>query len=421
MNEIQESEIKCIKITYILHFVFYAIIIIFNIIIKFQILWIKNIIYYLFLASSLFGILFFLIPIIPLLFIYTKKLTKKNILTFRLLTFAFGVFSILLGLFFSIILMINTIETTDFCKECPFNIPLSDISNEETCKNKICLLNYKNLVEQYPYEDLCNYHATNDFDDNEGKYKRNIDDANEVESEYQIICDKYENNNYIIENELINKYINFCGNTDQYFICRRFFEPKSYNIRENFNCPEKKYIKKLYIFCFLNILVNLILSFIPWKSEMNIYDKIIDRLYPQTHRVSNSLNTTKNSSIFNKDAGEEKFKRVPTDLIIVCNNNNFIINNINNSNNNNLNNENINNENSNNNKININKKNNIKEEFNNVGVENENKRKNSKTEENEDNNINNSSNVPSSTEIFILGDKKKLKKNKNKNVKKEDK
>ena len=73
MNEIQEYEIKCIKITYILHFVFYAIIIIFNIIIKFQILWIKNIIYYLFLASSLFGILFFLIPIIPLLFIYKKN------------------------------------------------------------------------------------------------------------------------------------------------------------------------------------------------------------------------------------------------------------------------------------------------------------------------------------------------------------
>ena len=412
MNEIQESEIKCIRINYIFHFIFYAINVLFNIIIIFQILWIKLIIYYLFLSASLFGIIFILIPIIPLLFIYKKKITKKNIFLFRLFTFIFGTFSFILGLFFSIILMVNTIETTDFYKECPFIIPISDISNEETCKNKICLLNYQNLVDQFPYEYLCNYHATNDFDDNKGTYKRSINDTYEVESEYQIICEKYEYKNYIIENEIINKYINFCGNEEDYFICKRFFEPKSYNIEENFICPKKKYVKKLFAFCFLNILINLILSFIPWKSELNIYDKIIERLNPRTNRVSNSLNTTKNSSIFNKDAGEEKFERVPTDLIIVYNNNNIIINNINDIKNN-INTKNINNESSNGNKSFIIKHKNLKDNFNNINIENENKRKNSKTEENEENNINNSYNVPSSTEIFILEDNKKLKKNKN--------
>jgi len=232
--------------------------------------------------------------------------------------------------------------------------------------------------------------------------------------------------NKVFENKEIYNYLNYCNLNEEYFICNRFFEPTYYKIGENINCPNIKYFKRIYIFCIFNILLNLILSFVPWKLEKNIYDKILKRLIPNNNTVSNSLNTTKNSSKIDKDINKEYFNKAPTEIIIVYNNNINLNENNNNNNNNNeapIINTNINNEINNNLNIsrlivNNNKDSNEKQQnnsylnlSNNNNIAKEKNKRISKTiEEVISNKINITSSPPSSTEIFIIDASKNKKK-----------
>ena len=91
--------------------------------------------------------------------------------------------------------MMNTIYLSDFCKECPFNIPISNINNNNICKNNICILNYENLTNEYPYEYFCNYNPINYFDEGNNTFRKRINDSYIIESDYEIKCEKYEFNN----------------------------------------------------------------------------------------------------------------------------------------------------------------------------------------------------------------------------------
>ncbi len=416
MNEILFSEIKCMKMNFTLHILFYIIVIIFNFILITKIIFIRKILYYLYLSSSCIDIIYFAFPLLPFSFILSKKISKKNIPIFRLLTLIFCAIAIISGLLFAVIIMINIIESTEFCRECPFNIPLSEISNEKICHNKICILNNEQLDNEYPYEHFCNYDASKNFDQKEGPFKKSINDTYEMEIDSQIICEEYKINDYMIENEVINKYINFCGKIRVYYICKRLFKSKNYDVEEGIKCPENSYVKKLFIICILNILLNLIISFIPWRAQMNNYDSIMQRLRPQ-QRHSNSLNSTKNDSKIKKEIAEGSFKRVPTEVIIVGGNNIIHLNKSSNNISNDIDNQ--------NDEINSNRvmvKHSSKDlrktsELENIN-EKENNKINCKTEQNEYKDKNNNIlNPQSSTEIFILKDNKNLKKIKNKNIK----
>ena len=228
------------------------------------------------------------------------------------------------------------------------------------------------------------------------------------------------------ENKEIYNYLNYYNLNEEYFICNRFFEPTYYKIGENINFNNIKYFKRIYIFCIFNILLNLILSFVPWKLEKNIYDKILKRLIPNNNTVSNSLNTTKNSSKIDKDINKEYFNKAPIEIIIVYNNNINLNENNNNNNNNNeapIINTNINNEINNNLNIsrlivNNNKDSNEKQQnnsylnlSNNNNIAKEKNKRISKTiEEVISNKINITSSPPSSTEIFIIDASKNKKK-----------
>ena len=422
MNEILESEIKSMKNNYIIHISLYAIIIMFNFILISKIIWIRKISYYLYLLSSIFCILFFIIPFVPLSYVLLKKISKKNIPIFRFLSHVFCIIAVIFGLFFSIILMINLIESTDFCRECPFNIPIQSISNEYICDNKICILNNENLKNEYPYEYLCNYDAFYFFNEDKGPFKKSINETYEIESEFQIICKEYEINNYIFENDEIYNYIKFCGNKRKYYICKRFYESKRYKIGKGFRCPDNNYTKNLFIFSILNIILNLILSFVPWKSEMSNYDTIMERL-SHNNRHSNSLNSTKNESKINKDAVIDKFKRVPTEIIIVDGNK---INDANNIDNNNMNNKNdniekfgdIDKENNSSRFMSNNKSKDFRKASEYININFEKEKESNKIYSNiEDNKSNSISNPQSSNEIFILKDNKTMKKVKNENLK----
>ena len=390
MDVILDSEKKLLKI-HILHFIFYSVIIIFNFVLIKEIIWLTKILYYLFFSGINLYIICFLIPVIPMFFIVLKKLKKKNILKMRQLTLIFCVIAIILGLFFSIILTINIIESSDFNKECPFNIPITDIINKTQCTNRICILNYEDFENKFPYEYFCNYNAKKYFEEEEGEelYRRTINDTLNFTSDNQIICEKYEFNGYIFQNNIINNYLSICDSVEkEFYICQRFFEHKKYDIENNYKCPDDNYLKYAYIFCILNILFNLILSFVPWKIELNIYDKVINQFRVNNNRISNSFKSTKNSSKIMGHNREENFKKEPTQLIIIFNNNNR---------NNNINN-NIVNEDNNNNIYNIRKETNIKI---NEEIDEENEFRNK---------INNPQN---SADIFIIDNNRKIKKNKN--------
>ena len=334
MNAIVYNNTKSLKKNYLIHIILFTLIIMFNFILMIKIVWLKEYLYYLYFMCSILSIIYLIIPIIPLVFILLKKLNKKKIIFFKILTIIFCSVSLIFGLFFSIILMMNAIESPDFCRECPFNLDISYLSiefnkyfensinmNDKTlenkCVNRRCLLNSSNKNIELGYEFICNYNPTNEFDELNGPFESEIND-NKVSSNYDIICKKIDSNDFNFEKDLIYKYYDICNNFVDFFVCERFDEPKKLSLKENFVCPSGNYMNKLIMFCVLNILVNLIISFFPWKAEYSKYTNIIN-YYNQIRRpVSISLNSTKNSSkIQNENIKEKVFERSPTETIIV--------------------------------------------------------------------------------------------------------
>ena len=343
MNSIIHNNTKSLKKNYFIHIIIFTLIIMFNFILIIKIFWLKEYLYHLYFMGSILSIIYLIIPIIPLTFILLKRLTKKTIIIFKILTIIFCSISLIFGLFFSIILMMNTIESPDFCRECPFNLDISYLSTEfneyfekninmndktleNKCANRRCLLNSSNKNIELGYEFICNYNPTNEFDELKGPFESEIND-NKISSNLEILCRKIDSNDFEFEKELIYKYYDICNNFAEFYVCERFDQPKKFTLKENFVCPSVNYMNKLIMFCVLNILVNLIISFFPWKAEYNKYTNIINYYNRIRRPVSISLNSTKNSSkIQNENIKEKVFERSPTETIIVCSERNNYLN-----------------------------------------------------------------------------------------------
>ena len=316
MNGIGPKEIKSLKTIFILHFIFYAILIVLNFIFLSKIIWINKSLYNICLAWNFCGIIFFIFPIVPFIFLLSKKLAKDNVLILKKITLIFCIASITLSLFFSYILMTNSMDLPDFYKECPYNIPFSDI-NAESCSKKICILNYENENNQYPYEYLCNFDSSQDFKE-KGPFERKVNETEVVTSDSQIICEKYQIIDYDIQNEIINNYLNTCTQPRDYFICQRFNEPNKFSVDENLECPNYKYIQNMIIISIVDIVINLILGFISWRVQLMVYNKIIKELTGNDERKNISTNSTQNCTKVIKENDEENFKKTRTEIIIVC-------------------------------------------------------------------------------------------------------
>lgn len=218
--------------------------------------------------------------------------------------------------------MTNSMDLPDFYKECPYNIPVSDI-DEETCSKKICILNYENADNKFPYEYLCNFDSSQDFKEI-GPFERKINDTEVVTSDVQIICEKYQNSiDYDFQNEIISNYLNTCTQPRDYFICQRFNEPDKFSVDENLECPNYNYIKNVIIISIVDIVINFILGFISWRVQIVIYNKIIKELSNNEERKNISLNSTQNCSKVIKEKDEENFKKTRTEIIIVCSTDNL--------------------------------------------------------------------------------------------------
>ena len=331
--DIYRTKFQELKKNYILHLIISAIIIIYNFLILIDIYWLKELLYYLYISTCIFGILYFLIPIIPFIYILLKKITHKNIKTFRNLSFAFCTLVIITGLCFIVVLMINALEMTEFCHECPFNLDIDYVNTiydnymnhiyeekelKKQCSNRRCIFNTEFTEEEYLYEYVCNYDPTNEFD----TIKNKTDDLDYIP---QIKCNKIDINlninSYNITKREINKFIEMCNSLDDFYICQRISQPDYFSIPRDFKCPKKNYMTILIIFCMINVLFNLIISFFPWRSEYHQYKTIVISLTQSNRPRAGSLNSTRNASKIKKEPEkEESFKKEPTELIFVYTN-----------------------------------------------------------------------------------------------------
>ena len=350
MESIINKIFKSLKINYVIHLILLIIILIFNFVLVSQILWLKKIFGNLYLLMNYINIINFIFPMISFIFIIKNKITKKNINKFKIITIIFCTLAIIFGFFFSGVLMINAIESPEFCKECPFNLPLSEINSfpnynlNKKCNERRCVKNSPNPEtniknENDLYEYICNYNPTDEFD--EIKESKDIENNNTMSKNSDNIFCKELTKDEILNTELENNYSNgfydMCNIYTKVYFCERNQLPNKFKIEKNFVCPEKDYMTKLVIFCMLNVLINLIFGFFPWKSELNKYTILIMNYEPRrTNQKSNSFSSTINDSKgIKENISENNFEKTPTEIIIVCGNkNNNITNSINDINNN---------------------------------------------------------------------------------------
>ena len=352
MESIINKTFKSLKINYVIHLILLIIILIFNFVLVSQILWLKKIFGNLYLLMNYINIINFIFPMISFIFIIKNKITKKNINKFKIITIIFCTLAIIFGFFFSGVLMINAIESPEFCKECPFNLPLSEINSfpnynlNKKCNERRCVKNSPNPEtniknENDLYEYICNYNPTDEFDEiKESKDIENNNNNTISKNSDNIFCKeltKDEILNTELENNYSNDFYDMCNIYTKLYICERNQLPNKFKIEKNFVCPEKDYMTKLVIFCMLNVLINLIFGFFPWKSELNKYTILIMNYEPRrTNQKSNSFSSTINDSKgIKENISENNFEKTPTEIIIVCGNkNNNITNSINDINNN---------------------------------------------------------------------------------------
>ena len=352
MESIINKTFKSLKINYVIHLILLIIILIFNFVLVSQIFWLKKIFGNLYLLMNYISIINFIFPMISFIFIIKNKITKKNINKFKIITIIFCTLAIIFGFFFSGVLMINAIESPEFCKECPFNLPLSEINSfpnynlNKKCTERRCVknspnpeMNIKNENDLYEY--ICNYNPTDEFDEiKESKDIENNNNNTISKNSDNIFCKeltKDEILNTELENNYSNDFYDMCNIYTKLYICERNQLPNKFKIEKNFVCPEKDYMTKLVIFCMLNVLINLIFGFFPWKSELNKYTILIMNYEPRrTNQKSNSFSSTINDSKgIKENISENNFEKTPTEIIIVCGNkNNNITNSINDINNN---------------------------------------------------------------------------------------
>ena len=332
-------ELRQLKMNYLFHLIVFALIIILHFIVYKKLFWIINIYDNMYLYGTIFFILLFLYPIIPLTFILLHRFKSTNLKRFKIITFVIGIICILLGFYFCIVIWINTAKSLDFNKECPFNYSLESLEKiftnylgkdysynddelDSKCINKRCILFNENQENKYPYQYLCNYDATENFKNKKNKIYTRTTPSNKlystdnlVECVLQETISDYDN---IGNKKVLSEYFEICYNTIDFYNCSRFYEPKKYSISDNDVCPDSQYLFLLYILCGASFIIDVIIIALPWVVEFLTYKRLIIIFDTPTRLSPNSVNSTNRSSeIRNDENNEENFRKENTEYIIV--------------------------------------------------------------------------------------------------------
>ena len=355
INNIEQEEIRPLIFNYIFHFILFILIFALHLIIYFKIYWVSGILSLLFILGTFFGIIYFIFPTIPIFLIIFKKFkSKKVIIVFRRISLLLLILALILGFVVSIAVFINTINSKVFCQECPFNISLGHLNYifmsyygkspsqdeiKDKCKSRRCVLDSVNLNEDYPYIYLCNYDPSSEFNDGNEIYKRTLPDGTEINTDNLLQCTPVGISYYDfnLDNNELYDYLDLCYYISEFYYCKRFNKPKKkYDLDLGATCPETSYLFLLYILCVLIIIIDIIISLLPWGVEFISLKRIIEIL-SSSRRKANSNNSTAKSSVISDN--QDSFKKERT-LVLVSpiynNNNNNIINiiNVQNKNNN---------------------------------------------------------------------------------------
>ena len=303
-----DEQLNHLNYKYISHLILIIIIIVTHIILYFFIKWPNKIIHNIFIYSSIFQIICFIFSLTQCILINIKKHKSKLKIHIKIAKI-FLIISIIFGLFFSILIIINTINVKNFCLECPFNLSnnyfflkfneifqenqeKSEIKNK--CNKKRCILNIYNPDSKYQYEYLCNYNPEKEFGEKfSEQYSRKLLNGTEIKSYKQVECNILEPmyRNVRFDEEIIYNYLDICYFLTDFYYCNRFDEPKKYEIKDE-ECPNDNYFFLMGLICVSIIIFDLFLSFIPWYIENKSYKNLIEEI--DNHNNQKSSNEKKN-------------------------------------------------------------------------------------------------------------------------------
>jgi hypothetical protein len=235
-------------------------------------------------------------------------------LTFLFISFALGISN-------SISLWINVNKSSILYRECPYNYNQNNLQNflnkineenensnlNEICTKRRCIFNEENLNELFPYSYMCNYDSSDDFSIELGKTYSRIAPNNEVYSTSKIIyCENLSNENIFNSNinNGINNFMNTCSNYIMFYKCYRFNTPENFKIAEEYECPDKRYVTYSYLFGIFTIILDIILSFIPWSFVFNSYKSILKINEDNMNNIERERRERNNRNITNPSSNE---------------------------------------------------------------------------------------------------------------------
>lgn len=336
-REVEQEEVKPLLFNYIFHLILYALIFAMHLVMYARIFWIFDSLGILFLFGSYFNILYFIFPVFPIIIIILRKYKVKIINSIKKITLILLIITITLGLMISVVLLLNSINSKLFCKECPFNLRLSHLNAifgqyygqnpddnddiNDKCNSRRCVLDHEESDEKYPYIYLCNYNPTEEFSEDE-LYKRRFSNGTEISTNIQLICQSVTSNYNLLnfDNHELYSYLDLCYYLADFYYCSRFNKPeKYYNLDLKAKCPESNYLLLIFILSVLIIIIDIIIALLPWGVEYMSLKKLISIL-STTRRKTNSHNSTARSSQISNN--EESFHKEKTPVLIISANNN---------------------------------------------------------------------------------------------------
>ena len=351
-HQTEQEEIKPLIFNYIFHFVLFVLILTMHLIMHDRIYWLFSSIKVLYLLGAYLNIIYAIFPIYPFIIICLRKYKKNQFQLLKKFTFILLIATIVFGLIVSIAILINLLNTKVFCRECPFNLSSdhlnavlgkyygkhnTDKKIKNLCKSRRCVFDREEPAQDFPYYYLCNYDPRDEFDFGE-IYKRKRPDGTQLSSSSQLKCEyitSYHQTIYFQKSEL-HSYLDLCYQESYFFLCQRFIQPeKYYDLDLDLSCPETNYLLLMIIFTVLVILIDIIISILPWTIEFISFKRIIAILSIDRIKVNSANSTEKSSHISNNDLS---FKKEKTPILIIPLNDEININ-INNKDENNNNNK----------------------------------------------------------------------------------
>lgn len=344
----EKKEFKSLFSKYIFHIIIFIFIFMTHIIIYLKIYWGKNIIKLLFFYLSMIQIIYIFVPINSFILIKLNHFNSR-IEIFKKIGKIFMIISIVFGIFFSVLIIINTVYGKQFRNECPFNLSndfysgfyeyfsKNESNNElkDKCQEVRCILIEYSQDFKYPYKYLCNYNPKEYFSDKFGEpYSRSLSNGTELKTYNMIECSLIGPiDNYYFNNEIIIDYLNICYFLGDFYFCERFEEPKKYNTENIKECPNKNYVFIHGILCAYIIIFDIFISFIPWLLEDKSYNSLLIIIEEEFSNINDNDNikNKKNNNNF-KNCINNKKNNIKTSTNNSINNNNNDENQINNNN-----------------------------------------------------------------------------------------